>query len=147
MMKIVPMNISHVSAVAALEAQLFSAPWDEASVRGELINELSLWLVAEEDGVVLGYIGSQTVLGESDILNLAVHPDHRRKGIGRQLTLSLCDALRKNGSYCITLEVRVSNESAKALYESLGFVSVGRRPRYYSRPQEDADILRKELIS
>ena len=146
MINIVPMNHSHVPAIAALEQQLFSAPWDEASVRGELFNELSLWLVAEENGSVLGYIGSQTVLGESDMLNLAVHPDHRRKGIGRLLTESLCDALLKMGSHCITLEVRVSNEPAKQLYASLGFESVGRRPRYYSRPVEDADILRKELV-
>ena len=145
-MKIVSMDISHVPAIAALEEQLFSAPWDEASVRGELINELSLWLVAEEDGCVLGYIGSQTVLGESDMLNLAVHPDHRRKGIGRMLTQALCDSLRQKGSQCITLEVRTSNNPAKSLYGSMGFVSVGRRHRYYSRPTEDADILRKELL-
>ena len=145
-MNIVSMDISHVHAIAALEEQLFSAPWDEASVRGELINELSLWLVAEEDGCVLGYIGSQTVLGESDMLNLAVHPDHRRKGIGRMLTQALCDSLWQKGSQCITLEVRASNNPAKSLYESMGFVSVGRRPRYYSRPTEDADILRKELL-
>ena len=139
------MKETHVSAIAELEAMLFSAPWDEASVRSELTNELSLWLVAVEDGKVQGYIGSQTVLGESDMLNLAVHPNFRRNGIGRQLTIALCDALRDAGSHCITLEVRVSNEPAKALYESLGFVSVGQRPRYYSRPIEDADILRKEL--
>ena len=145
MTEIVRMKESHVSAIAELEAMLFSAPWDEASVRSELTNELSVWLVAVEDGRVQGYIGSQTVLGESDMLNLAVHPEHRRVGIGRKLTCSLCNALREAGSHCITLEVRASNEPAKALYESLGFVSVGRRPRYYSRPIEDADILRKEL--
>jgi len=145
MTEIVRMNESHVAAVAELEQMLFSAPWDEASVRSELKNELSLWLVAAEDGVVQGYIGSQTVLGESDMLNLAVHPAYRRKGIGRMLTAALCDSLKAAGSQCITLEVRISNEPAKALYESLGFVPVGRRPRYYSRPIEDADILRKEL--
>lgn len=145
MTEIIKMNESHVAAVAELEAMLFSAPWDEASVRSELQNELNLWLVAVDHGFVQGYIGSQTVLGESDMLNLAVHPDHRRKGIGRLLTQALCDSLKEGGSHCITLEVRVSNEPAKTLYESMGFVPVGRRPRYYSRPIEDADILRKEL--
>ena len=144
-MRIVPMNESHVEAIAALEAACFSAPWDEASVRSELTNELSLWLVAEDETGVLGYVGSQTVLGESDMLNLAVRADQRRNGIGRALTTALCDALREAGSSCLTLEVRVSNEPAKALYASLGFLPVGRRPRYYSRPVEDADILRKEL--
>ena len=145
MTEIVKMNESHVMAVAELESMLFSAHWDAASVQSELQNELSLWLVAVDNGFVQGYIGSQTVLGESDMLNLAVHPDHRRKGIGRLLTQALCDSLKEGGSHCITLEVRVSNEPAKTLYESMGFVPVGRRPRYYSRPIEDADILRKEL--
>ena len=144
-MKIVPMNESHVAQIAALERQFFSVPWDEDSVRSELSNELSLWLVAEDESGVLGYVGSQTVLGESDMLNLAVRKDQRRNGIGRALTNALCDALREAGSSCLTLEVRVSNEPAKALYASQGFVPVGRRPRYYSRPIEDADILRKEL--
>lgn len=144
-MKIVPMNESHVAAIAALEQACFSAPWDEASVRSELINELALWLVAEDESGVLGYVGSQTVLGESDMMNLAVRPDQRRKGVGRALTEALCQALRELGSVSLTLEVRISNEPAIALYQSMGFVSVGRRPRYYSRPVEDADILRKEL--
>jgi len=134
-----------VPAVAALEQKCFSAPWDEASVRSEITNELSLWLVAVENDRLLGYVGSQTVLGETDMMNLAVCEDSRRRGIGRALVMALCDALKENGSACLTLEVRASNEAAKALYASLGFTSVGRRPRYYTRPVEDAEILRKEL--
>ena len=144
-MQIVPMKEEHVSAVAALERACFSAPWDEASVRSELTNDLSLWLVAEDESGVAGYVGSQTVLGESDVMNLAVREDCRRQGIGRELVKALCSALEAAGSSCLTLEVRASNAAAKALYAALGFASVGRRPRYYSRPTEDAEILRKEL--
>ena len=139
------MKAEHVSQVAELEKLCFSTPWSEKSIASELGNDYSLWYVAVCDGSVVGYIGSQTSWGETDMMNVAVHPDHRRKGIGRLLTQALCDALKENGSHCITLEVRVSNEPAKTLYESMGFVPVGRRPRYYSRPIEDADILRKEL--
>ena len=145
MIQIVKMRETHVAAVAALEKACFSLPWDENSVRSELSNALSLWLIAEEDGEVLGYVGSQTVLGESDMLNLAVREDQRRKGIGNALVVALCEALRAENSISLTLEVRASNEAAKALYAAMGFETVGKRPRYYSRPVEDALILRKEL--
>lgn len=145
-MEIVRLNKSHVAEVAALERECFSFPWSENSIRSELTNELSLWLVAVEENRVLGYVGSQTVLGESDMLNLAVRSDCRRRGIGKALVEALCAALQAENAACLTLEVRASNEAAKALYGVLGFVPVGRRPRYYSRPTEDAELFRKELI-
>lgn len=145
-MQIVTMKESHVAQIAALERACFSMPWSENSVRSELDNALSLWLVAEENGQVLGYVGSQTVLGESDMLNLAVDTECRRRGIGRQLVLALCDALqRKQQATQLTLEVRASNEAARQLYQSLGFELVGKRPRYYTKPVEDAELYRKEL--
>ena len=134
-----------LAEAAALERQCFSAPWEEASLRAELENPLSLWLVAVDGGRLLGYIGSQTVLGESDMMNLAVQPFCRRRGIARALVLALIEALREHGSHCLTLEVRISNEAAKQLYASCGFSEIGRRPRYYQRPTEDALILRKEF--
>ena len=144
-MEIVRMNEAHVAEITALERECFSLPWSEASIRSELRNELSLWLVAVEDGRMLGYVGSQTVLGESDMMNLAVRPDFRRRGIGRALVEALCAALRVEKAISLTLEVRASNEAAKALYAALGFTSVGCRPRYYTRPTEDAELFRKEL--
>jgi ribosomal-protein-alanine N-acetyltransferase len=139
------MNESHVAQVAELEKICFSDPWSENSVASELKNPLSCWLVAEEDGVVAGYIGSQTVMDESDMMNVAVHSDHRRKGVAESLVNELIEALKKRGSRCLTLEVRASNEPAKALYEKLGFVQVGLRKNYYRNPKEDALILRKEF--
>ena len=143
-MMIVHMNESHVAQVAALEKICFSDPWSENSVASELKNPLSCWLVAEEDGKVAGYVGSQTVMDESDMMNVAVHPDCRRQGIAEELVNALTDALREKESRCLTLEVRASNEPAKKLYEKLGFVSVGLRKNYYRNPREDALILRKE---
>ena len=115
MMEIVNMNETHLAAIAALEKLCFSDPWSENSIAGELNNRLSYWLVAFEDGEVVGYIGSQSVLGESDMMNVAVHPDHRRKGIAEALIDALSAGLRERGNVCLTLEVRASNDPAKAL--------------------------------
>ena len=141
MIEIIRMNESHVSAVAELERQNFSEPWPEIAVRSELTNKLALWLVAVEDGVVAGYVGSQTVLQEADMMNIAVAESFRRLGIARMLVEEL---IRQLDAYQLTLEVRASNAPAIALYESLGFTQVGRRKNYYHKPKEDALILRKE---
>lgn len=142
--EMIPMTASHVPAVAAMERATFSDPWSEASITEELENPLSLWLVAVCQDTVVGYIGSQTVLDASDILNVAVAPAYRRCGIGRQLLLSLEARLRAGGVTSLSLEVRPSNAAALALYAALGYREVGRRPRYYIKPREDALILRKE---
>lgn len=144
-MEIVKMNASHVAPIAELEKLCFSDPWSEKSIAYELTSRLSYWLVAVENGEVVGYVGSQSVLGESDMMNVAVHPDHRRKGIAETLVLALSDDLKERDNVCLTLEVRVSNAPAIALYEKLGFQQVGRRPNYYRNPREDALILRKTL--
>lgn len=143
-MRIVSMESCHVSQVAALERVCFSDPWSESSVAGELANPLSLWLVAMEDGQLAGYVGSQSVMGESDMMNLAVDPAFRRRGVGQSLVRALIGALGKHGNHSLSLEVRASNAPALALYQNLGFSQVGRRPNYYRNPKEDALILRKE---
>ena len=138
------MEQAHVAAVAALEKICFSDPWSEKSVAEELRNPLSLWLVALEGETLAGYIGSQSVMGESDMMNVAVDPSFRRQGTGEQLVNALVEELAKAGNHCLSLEVRASNEPAISLYQKLGFVQVGRRPKYYRNPREDALILRKE---
>ena len=143
-MTIIEMNASHVAQVAELEKKCFSDPWSEKSVAGELDNKLAYWLVAVEGDFVTGYVGSQTVMGETDMMNIAVHPDYRRKGIAEALVNKLVDELKARESRCLTLEVRASNVPAHKLYEKLGFQQIGRRPKYYRNPREDALILRKE---
>ena len=104
--------------------------------------------MAAEGETVLGYVGSQTVLGEADMMNLAVGAEHRRQGIAAALVRALCAALRtEKGAEVLTLEVRDSNEAAIRLYTALGFAEIGRRPNYYFHPKEDARILRKDLTA
>ena len=143
-MIITKMGAQHVAQVAALEKLCFSDPWSEKSIGSELENPLSLWLVAEEEGAVWGYVGSQTVMGETDTMNVAVHPHRRNQGIATALIVGLVEELLRQGSHCLTLEVRASNETAIRVYERLGFTELGRRKNYYRNPREDALILRKE---
>jgi ribosomal-protein-alanine N-acetyltransferase len=143
-MMITTMNATHVSQVAELEKLCFSDPWSEKSVASELDNPLSLWLVAQEGERLAGYVGSQTVLDETDMMNIAVHPDYRRCGVAQQLVVQLVADLKRRGSRCLTLEVRASNDPARKLYEKLGFQQIGLRKNYYRNPREDALILRKE---
>ena len=145
-MIITKMSSEHVPQIALLEKLCFHDPWSENSIASELNNSLSLWLVALDGESVVGYVGSQTVLGWTDMMNVAVHPDYRRKGIAEQLVCSLENELKNRESTCLTLEVRVSNEPAKSLYDKLGFVEVGRRKNYYRNPREDALIMRKEWV-
>ena len=144
MIQIIPMTADHVAQVAQLETLCFADPWSENSVASELNNPLSLWLVAMEGERLAGYVGSQSVMGESDVMNVAVHPDFRRQGVARRLIEDLVAALKEQNCHSLTLEVRASNAPAIALYEALNFREVGRRRNYYRNPKEDALILRKE---
>ena len=138
------MDESHVAAIAQLEKICFNDPWSEKSIATELNSKLSCWLVAMEGDALVGYVGSQSVLGESDMMNIAVHPKYRRKGIAEALVTALVAELTARGNHSLMLEVRPSNTPAVTLYEKLGFFQVGRRPNYYRNPKEDALILRKE---
>ncbi len=138
------MKAEHVPQVAQLEKLCFADPWSEMSIGSELRSIWSYWVVALEADQVVGYVGSQSSVDEADIMNIAVHPDWRRRGIAQSLIESLIVELKNRGSHALLLEVRVSNEPAIALYEKLGFHQVGLRKNYYRNPKEDALILRKE---
>lgn len=139
------MKVQDVPEVAALEAVCFSDPWSVQSIASEVNNRLSLWLVAEIDGSIAGYVGSQTVLDMTDMMNIAVAPEFRRQGVAEALVNALVSCLKEKDVMGLLLEVRASNTAAIALYNKLGFIQVGRRPAYYRNPKEDALILRKEL--
>ncbi len=139
------MQLQDVPAIAELEKICFSDPWSENSIASELGNRLSYWLVAEDNGKIAGYVGSQSVLDAADMMNLAVSPDYRQQGVGQALVNRLVQYLQQNNVIALLLEVRVSNTPAISLYKKMGFVQVGRRPKYYHNPREDALILRKEL--
>lgn len=143
-MEIIQMSASHIADIVEMEKLYFSDPWSTSAFQYELNNRLSLWLVAVENDRVVGYVGSQTVLGEADMMNLAVREEYRRQGVGEKLVEALVERLSQQDAHILLLEVRVSNAPAIALYEKLGFRQVGRRPNYYFKPKEDALIMRKE---
>lgn len=126
-------------AAAEIEKECFSVPWTEAMLLGELAE--GLYLGAFEDDALIGYCGMRAVLDEGYINNVAVLPAFRRRGVARKLLTELEKSAE--GLSFLTLEVRESNLPAQALYLSLGYLPVGRRPRYYERPVEDAILMTK----
>ncbi len=139
-MKILDANLGHTGDIANLEKLCFSAPWSEKAIT-ETMQGDSIFLVAEEDGKIVGYIGSYYCHPEGYITNVAVTPEMRRRGIGRALIEELIARGEKLLLSFWTLEVRESNEGAIALYSSLGFERVGKRPRFYSNPEEAALLM------
>ncbi len=139
------MKPEDVPAIAELEKQCFSAPWSENMIISSLESRLSCWLVAEIEGTIAGYVGSEAVLDSADMMNIAVAPEFRRQGVGVALVNGLISRLQSKSVAFLMLEVRVSNKPAIVMYEKLGFLQVGLRPRYYCNPREDALIMRKEL--
>ena len=139
-MTIVPMAQSHIAAIAAIEQACFSEPWSAAALAEELDNPPAVFLAAVEGESVLGYVGMHHVVDEGFITNVAVAPDARRRGVARALLAALAAYGREHALYRITLEVRVGNTPARALYEGEGYVLDGVRPKFYSHPTEDAAI-------
>ena len=139
------MTREHIPQIAELEQACFSDPWSDRSFLSELENPLSLWLVALDGEAVAGDAGAQAVLDEADVMNVAVRPEDRRRGIARALLLELEQRLAERGVQTLALEVRASNEAAIALYEGLDFEQAGLRKNYYFHPKEDALILKKQV--
>ncbi len=139
------MSEAHLDSLAEIERQCFQAPWDKAALREELKNSQKLFLVAEEDGSVLGYVGCQTVLDEGYITNVAVAHAARRRGVARALLQELLIRAKACGLAFITLEVRKSNSAAIALYSGQGYVQAGVRKGFYRNPKEDAVLMTRYL--
>ncbi len=135
---VIPMTAAHLPAVAALEQACFADPWSEAGLAEELENPCAVFLVAQRDDAVVGYLGCHHIAGEGYITNVAVAPACRRQGVARALLTTAIEQWQDLSR--ITLEVRESNAPAIALYHSMGFVKDGVRPRFYSHPTEDAGI-------
>ena len=134
-------NDKDIPAIAELEKMCFSAPWSEKAILDTMSGENAIFLVAKEDDAVCGYIGSYFVLDEGYITNVAVNPEFRRRGIGKALVRELIEKGKEKNLSFWTLEVRESNFGAIALYASLGFENVGKRPKFYSNPVESADLM------
>ncbi len=143
--KICPMNSTHIDGVEIIEKECFSAPWTREGIESELSNETASFFVAEYMGEVAGYLGTHIVLDECYIANIAVREKFRRKGIADMLlSVGEKNATDKNCAF-ISLEVRVSNEKAIALYKKRGYNEVGERKNFYSDPTENALIMTKNF--
>lgn len=131
-----------IDKVLELEKLCFPIPWSEEAFRIEVErNKFAKYLVAKHGGEVIGYGGMWLILDEAHITNIATHPDYRRRGIGKALLLSLMEIAANFGAMRMTLEVRVSNTGAQALYEQLDFEKGGIRRGYYADIGEDAWIM------
>jgi len=136
------MRIGDVSAVIEIERLSFSSPWPAYAFEQELTtNRLAHYVVARSDDRVVGFAGIWLMADEAHVTTFGVHPDHRRRGVGRRLLLRLAEMAIELDTARITLEVRVSNEAAQALYRSFGFRVAGRRIAYYSDDGEDALVM------
>ena len=137
------MTAEDVPFISRLEEETFSMPWSAASFLQMIEKEDARYYVAEEDGKLLGGCGLLLIAGEGTITNVVVAPEARRRGVATGMLSHLLAAGDREGLTAYTLEVRVSNQAAIALYEKLGFVSEGIRPNFYEKPTEDAMIMWK----
>lgn len=143
---IVPMTGEDIKAVYDVECLSFATPWSLESFTSEIYNNnMAKYLVAKSGGEVVGYGGMWLVLDEGHITNIAVHPEHRGKGIGDALVLAIIKTAKENGIKRMTLEVRPSNWTALNLYKKYGFQEAGVRKGYYEDTGEDAVIMWLEL--
>lgn len=138
--EIVSLTEAHLADVAELERLCFAEPWSENSLR-LLCEEGGFGAVAVSEGRVIAYAGMTTVLDEGAITNIATHPSARRQGFGRAVTEALLTYARAHGIRSVFLEVRESNEAARRLYESLGFLPCGMRKNFYRHPTESAVLM------
>lgn len=135
------MQAKDAEEVAKLEEQIFSQPWSRKAFLDSLSLGNTVFLVAEENGRILGYIGMYVALEEGEITNVAVAPLERCHGVGGLLISEIKKEAERRLLARIVLEVRVSNETAIRLYERNGFVNQGIRRGFYERPKEDAYIM------
>jgi [ribosomal protein S18]-alanine N-acetyltransferase len=143
--RIRPATVADVSAVAAIERECFSDPWSPAGLAETIQYGTARAFLAENSAGVAGYIMARISGEEGEILNLAVLPRDRRRGVARGLLAVGVEALLAAGVREAYLEVRESNSAAITLYRSAGFRPVGLRPGYYRNPREDALVLRAPL--
>ena len=133
--------------VTALEAEVFSEdPWTPFMIAEELSSPASrYWIATDGSGNVIGYGGAKVGGDQADVMTIGVAPHARGRGVGRAILDALLEGARQAGAADIFLDVRPSNEGAIALYNSRGFVEIGRRPRYFRNPVEEAVEMRAPL--
>jgi [ribosomal protein S18]-alanine N-acetyltransferase len=136
-----------IEAVVSIEKKSFPTPWSRALLSSELDQPGSIYVVAEIEGAVVGFVGLWHVMDEGHICTLAVEPAERGRGLGELLVLAALEAAVEVGSDAVHLEYRLGNDAAAQLYAKLGFERVGLRRGYYSDTGEDAVLARIRGLS
>ena len=137
------MQESDLPQVAEIEKQIFSIPWSLESFRESMLLEHTIYLVAEEAETIMGYCGIYRVFNEGEIVNVAVSPEYRRRGVAKELLKRLLKESAALNVDNFFLEVRESNEAAITLYKNLGFTEAGIRKNFYEKPRENAIFMWK----
>lgn len=137
------MRPSDLPGVLYIERRSFSMPWEEATFRGLLRRHTAALFVAEDAGQLIGYAVLWFAADEAELGDLAVHPEARRRGLGRWILEGALREARLRGATHVFLEVREANAGARRMYEKAGFETVGVRPSYYTHPVEDAILMRR----
>lgn len=130
-----------IQKVCEIEAGIFSLPWKAEDFRQSMVKPENIYLVVEENTVILGYCGLWGVAGEGQITNVAVAKQHRGRGIAKAMLEKMLQLGREQGLDAFTLEVRESNVPAIELYHKLGFHDAGIRKNFYDAPQENGLIM------
>ena len=141
MMTVRPMTKRDIARVYEIEVQSFRSPWSKLSLLGELHNNVSRYLVAEEEGRIVGYGGMWVLFDEAHITNIAIAPESRGQHLGRYLLYGMMVKALGYGAERMTLEVRETNQVAQSLYYSFDFTKEGFRKRYYEDTGEGAYLL------
>lgn len=132
--------------VLTIAKESFTVSWSFNSFKNEFLNERSIFKVAEYDGKVVGYAVVRKLIDEAELLSIAVKKELRKMGIAQALLNEIFEELKKASIKSCFLEVRESNAEAIQLYKKVGFKKINVRKNYYSYPQEDAIIMKLELI-
>ena len=140
------MREEDIVEVAKLEKDIFPDPWSERAIRETLGQTQTMLLSALDDGRLIGYLILYYVLEDGEIARIAVDPEWRRKGVASRLLKELALICADNGVNKLLLDVRESNDSARAFYERQGFVRDGIRKNYYANPTEHAILMSLELV-
>ena len=138
------MTTEDIVKVALIEKECFHEPWSEEQLGESLDKDYARFLVAVDDGEVVGYVGAYILGEDADITNVAVTSSHRGRGVAYDLMNSVMLLAREEGATMMRLECRVSNAPARALYDKLGFEDIGVRPHFYQN-LEDAIMYEKHL--
>lgn len=139
------MTVADIDDVMAIERASFASPWSRQFFLDELRADCANSVLCQVHGKPVGYVVYWELPDEVDVHNVAVHPQHRRRGVGRAMLGYVMDEGTRKGLRRMTLEVRKSNDAAQALYRSLGFEVCGLRKGYYSDNAEDAWVMERRL--